>query len=177
MTLQEGVLAAIVREGDYLVFRVDGGGLGVEYSPDAPPGARVVGAFAAKRGKVKYWSDIESAKFLSEYPVETEGRLVAEFLGTDKGRKTLTDSVIAALKAYADAGYVQTKERPRWDGKLSDFHQEVFYPALGLPYSSNIIRAVKRASVRVPGVEVGKSETGDLLVTVDWPEIAHESHS
>lgn len=163
-----GTMAAVVREGDYLVFRSNQSGIHVEYSPSASPGSPVIGAFASRRGRLRYMEAAEAADLVQNFSIAAEEQLVRslELSGAPKNQK-LSDKLLSALRSYADAGYRETSERPVWDGRLSEFHREILYPALGVPYSPAIVRALQAVAKRVPGITVAKVAREHFL-TVEW---------
>jgi hypothetical protein len=165
-----GTLAAIVKEGDYVVFKADRNGISVEYAPGGPAGAAVVGAFAARRGKIRHWNAPEASAFLQNYSLSAEDHLIAAIeVGGTKKEKTLADQLIEALQVYSDSGYEETNILT-WSGKLEDFHRTVLYPMTGVPFSSQITRAMKAVAKRLPGVEVFKPGR-ELFVKVRWDQV------
>jgi hypothetical protein len=167
-----GTLAAVVREGDYLVFCSNQTGVHVEYSPSATPGAPVIGAFASRKGALRYLDAREAGELVQNYSLAAEEHLVRSLeLSPNKGKQTLTQKVILALQTYADAGYQETAENPVWDGRLVDFHREIIYPATGVAYSPPMISALRRVGKRLPGVTIAKTGR-EHFITVEWGAVA-----
>lgn len=167
---ENGTLASMVKEGDYVVFKSDRNGLSVEYAPGGPAGAAIIGAFAARRGQIKYWNATEASEFLLNYSLSAEDHLVAAIeLGGSKKEKSLADQFIEAIQVYSDSGYEAT-ETLSWDGKLEDFYRTVLYPMTGVAYGTRAIQAMRKVAQRLPGVELYKP-TKELYVKVRWDQV------
>jgi len=169
MTISDkGTLASFIRDGDYISFTADKSGTAVQYSPTAAPGAAVIGAFAARNGKVKYYSAPEAAELLQNESVGAEKALVHSIEGMPEPKVTPTSTkIFNALVAYATSGY---DIDPVWDGRLADFHREVIYPATGLRQDGRLIRAVKKLATMTPAFEVAKIDR-EYYVRVDWAKL------
>jgi hypothetical protein len=165
---EQGTLAAVVREGDYLVFHSNQSGIHVEYSPSATPGAAVIGAFASRKGTLRYLDANEAGELIQNYSLAAEEHLVRslEISGAAK-KQTTTQKLLVTIRAYADAGYQETAENPVWDGRLVEFHREIIYPATGLPYCSNLITSLRRVAKIVPGITIAKTGR-EHFITVEW---------
>lgn len=164
-------LASLVREGDYLVFKAEKGGILVEYSPGSAPGAPLIGAFVAKNGVAKYLDAQEAAVLIDNFQMAAEDHLLT-LMDTNPGKKekSLTDKIVDAIRVYADGGYRTTVENPVWDGPLDEFFKEVIYPYVGIPFNAGCKKAIYRAQSRIPGVAIGKLGTKDFI-TVHWGRV------
>jgi hypothetical protein len=167
-----GTLAAVVRQGDYLVFKSEKWGVAVEYSPDAEPGAPVVGGFAAQNGRATYFSAEETSKLLQNHPLTVEDELVLALeIGSKRQRpKSTVDVIMGAIRIYADSGYETTAQAPVWDGRLTRFHKEVVGPLTGLTYTRFLAKTYKRIPAMLPGVEMF-SLNCQHWIRVDWPRV------
>lgn len=167
-----GTLAAIVRQGDFLVFRSEKWGIAVEYSPDAQLGAPIVGGFAARNGNATFFEADEVSKLLQNYPLTAEDELIVALeLGSKRQRpKSTVDILKDAIRVYADAGYETTADAPFWEGKLAKFHKEVVAPLTGIGYTRFLAKTYKRIPAMLPGFELF-SVNNQNWVTADWRKI------
>ena len=169
---ERGTMAAIVRQGDYLVFRSDRNGISVEYSPDAVQGAPIVGGFAARRGAIRYYDAKEASELVQNYSLGAEDTIIREIelSGASRKQKTLAERVLEAIQTFADNGYASAWTDPVWDGRLTDFHREFLYPVLGISYNQKLVSAVKNAAKAVYGLELGKIGQ-ELFLKVNWEAV------
>jgi len=172
MTISDrGTLASIVRDGDYISFTADKGGVSVQYSPTAAAFAPIIGAFAAKHGRVKYLGATEAADLLKNRSTGAEEALIRAIEGCpDTKKATEATKILNALVSYASSGY---EIPPIWDGRLTDFHKEVLYPAAGLRNDGHLVRNMNKVAAMTPAVEVTKLER-EYYVRVDWAMLAAE---
>lgn len=167
-----GTLAAVVREGDYLVFHSNQNGIHVEYSPSASPGSPVIGAFASRRGRLRYMEAAEAADLVQNFSIAAEEHLVRSLeLSSAPKTQKLPDKILTAVRSYADAGYQETADRPVWDGRLRDFHREILYPATGVPYTPGFVMSVRAVAKRIPGITLAKVGR-EHFITVEWGAIS-----
>jgi hypothetical protein len=168
-------LASLVREGDYLVFRAEKGGILVEYSPGSAPGSPIIGAFVAKNGQAKYFDAQEAANLIDNFQMAAEDHLLTLADTTPNHKeKTLAEKIVDAIKVYADGGYRTTVENPVWDGPLNEFYSEVVYPYTGIPFTGATLKALYKIPSMVPGVSLGKIGKTHFI-TVHWGRVEPEA--
>ena len=171
--------ASFVREGDYFVVRTGIGGSSFDYSPDASPDARIIGAFVTGATHVNYMDSQRANALFSQFGAESEDHLLSVAKLEDARRHSpkregkeakpdLQNNLLRGLGAMA-AGM---KGGQIWEGSMSQFFDDL--ATIAVP-EVKLTWQLRKAVANIIKENVGISRQGAGIYTrliVDWDQLS-----
>jgi len=174
-----GRCVSLIREGDYFVVRTSFQGTGFDYSPDALPGARVIGAFCTGSTGVKYFDAEQTLALLERHGDMAEDHLMSQTKIADAKRldpdtlsrgtePSLTTKLVGGLTSMAS-----TMPAGRtWTGTIKEFYRDVLCLLVsGVAFTNHTRKAIKGLGNLGIGVDI-LNTPGLIRLEIRWDTLA-----